>query len=158
MSGETDFHPHTSVHVCNCYEAHTHARTHIRSQPENLLLASKAHGANVKLADFGLAVEAMDGKHYYGGWSLRTVNGSEPERAPHFITPRMWCKNNCMVHITSKIRVPHLIATTFKLCLNSPHSAMHCSVAAPSCSSDRMPRGPPLPRGHITCSLTTLTK
>ena len=35
-------------------------------QPENLLLASKKHGAGVKLADFGLAVEAMDGKHYYG--------------------------------------------------------------------------------------------
>lgn len=35
-------------------------------QPENLLLASKEPGAAVKLADFGLAVEAMDGKHYYG--------------------------------------------------------------------------------------------
>ena len=35
-------------------------------QPENLLLASKTKGASVKLADFGLAVEAMDGKHYYG--------------------------------------------------------------------------------------------
>ena len=35
-------------------------------QPENLLLASKEPGASVKLADFGLAVEAMDGKHYYG--------------------------------------------------------------------------------------------
>ena len=35
-------------------------------QPENLLLASKTPGASVKLADFGLAVEAMDGKHYYG--------------------------------------------------------------------------------------------
>ena len=35
-------------------------------QPENLLLASKEKGASVKLADFGLAVEAMDGKHYYG--------------------------------------------------------------------------------------------
>lgn len=36
------------------------------SQPENLLLASRVPGASVKLADFGLAVEAMDGKHYYG--------------------------------------------------------------------------------------------
>ena len=35
-------------------------------QPENLLLASKTKGASVKLADFGLAVEAMDGKYYYG--------------------------------------------------------------------------------------------
>ena len=35
-------------------------------QPENLLLASKEPGASVKLADFGLAVEAMDGKHFYG--------------------------------------------------------------------------------------------
>ncbi len=37
-------------------------------QPENLLLASRTPGANVKLADFGLAVEAMDARHYYGGW------------------------------------------------------------------------------------------
>ena len=35
-------------------------------QPENLLLASKEPGSSVKLADFGLAVEAMDGKNYYG--------------------------------------------------------------------------------------------
>lgn len=35
-------------------------------KPENLLLSSKTPGAAVKLADFGLAVESMDGKHYYG--------------------------------------------------------------------------------------------
>nr|CAB59634.1 Ca2+/calmodulin-dependent protein kinase II [Suberites domuncula] len=35
-------------------------------KPENLLLASKTPGASVKLADFGLAVEAMDARHYYG--------------------------------------------------------------------------------------------
>ena len=39
-------------------------------QPENLLLASKAKGASVKLADFGLAVEALDCKHYYGQFLL----------------------------------------------------------------------------------------
>lgn len=45
------------------YVYHTHT---VHVQPENLLLASKEKGASVKLADFGLAVEAMDGKHYYG--------------------------------------------------------------------------------------------
>ena len=40
--------------------------TLLHTQPENLLLASKRKGASVKLADFGLAVECMDGKHYYG--------------------------------------------------------------------------------------------
>ena len=47
-------------------------------QPENLLLASKEPGASVKLADFGLAVEAMDGKHYYGKpvfWGGEGPNG-----------------------------------------------------------------------------------
>ena len=39
-------------------------------QPENPLLASKAKGASVKLADFGLAVEALDCKHYYGQFLL----------------------------------------------------------------------------------------
>ncbi len=40
-------------------------------QPENLLLASKNKGANVKLADFGLAIEvqpdqtAWFGKNFY---------------------------------------------------------------------------------------------
>ena len=42
-------------------------------QPENLLLASKEKGACVKLADFGLAVEAMDGKHYYGEEFMSTI-------------------------------------------------------------------------------------
>ena len=31
-------------------------------QPENLLLASKTHGAKIKLADFGLAVETKEPK------------------------------------------------------------------------------------------------
>ena len=38
------------------------------------MLASKHKGASVKLADFGLAVEAMDGKHYYGTyWQIRFI-------------------------------------------------------------------------------------
>lgn len=49
--------------VCFCHE---HGIIHRDIKPENLLLASKTKGASVKLADFGLAVEAMDGKHYYG--------------------------------------------------------------------------------------------
>ena len=51
-----------SSHCFCCVKGHTF----VYVQPENLLLASKAPGASVKLADFGLAVEAMDGKHYYG--------------------------------------------------------------------------------------------
>jgi calcium/calmodulin-dependent protein kinase (CaM kinase) II len=35
-------------------------------KPENLLLSSNSPGAVVKLADFGLAVEAVEKKHYYG--------------------------------------------------------------------------------------------
>ena len=50
-----------SVHHC-----HSNGIIHRDIKPENLLLASKEKGASVKLADFGLAVEAMDGKHYYG--------------------------------------------------------------------------------------------
>lgn len=45
---------------------HSNGIIHRDIKPENLLLASKEKGASVKLADFGLAVEAMDGKHYYG--------------------------------------------------------------------------------------------
>lgn len=38
-----------------------------RFQPENLLLASKAKGAAVKLADFGLAIEVQgDTQAWYG--------------------------------------------------------------------------------------------
>ncbi|CAI8021372.1 Calcium/calmodulin-dependent protein kinase type II [Geodia barretti] len=50
-----------SVEYC-----HSHGIIHRDLKPENLLLASKAKGASVKLADFGLAVEALDCKHYYG--------------------------------------------------------------------------------------------
>jgi serine/threonine protein kinase len=36
-------------------------------QPENLLLASKAKGAAVKLADFGLAIEVQgEAQAWYG--------------------------------------------------------------------------------------------
>ena len=35
---------------------------HTILQPENLLLASKTHGAKIKLADFGLAVETKEPK------------------------------------------------------------------------------------------------
>ena len=39
-------------------------------KPENLLLASKAKGAAVKLADFGLAIEVQgDQQAWYGKWS-----------------------------------------------------------------------------------------
>ena len=36
-------------------------------QPENLLLASKAKGAAVKLADFGLAIEVTGGQQAWFG-------------------------------------------------------------------------------------------
>lgn len=39
-------------------------------QPENLLLASKAKGAAVKLADFGLAIEVQGEQHAWFGKSL----------------------------------------------------------------------------------------
>jgi serine/threonine protein kinase len=40
-------------------------------QPENLLLASKANGAAVKLADFGLAIEVQgDFQAWYGKLSF----------------------------------------------------------------------------------------
>lgn len=45
---------------------HDNRIIHRDIKPENLLLASRTPGANVKLADFGLAVEAMDAGHYYG--------------------------------------------------------------------------------------------
>lgn len=40
---------------------------HFLLQPENLLLASKAKGAAVKLADFGLAIEVQgEAQAWYG--------------------------------------------------------------------------------------------
>ena len=43
-------------------------------QPENLLLASKAKGAAVKLADFGLAIEVQgDQQAWFGEWGASTV-------------------------------------------------------------------------------------
>ena len=45
----------------------------LSEQPENLLLSVKGPGAVVKLADFGLAVEAEDKKHYYGNHTQHTM-------------------------------------------------------------------------------------
>ena len=43
-------------------------------QPENLLLASKAKGAAVKLADFGLAIEVQgDQQAWFGMYHLMVV-------------------------------------------------------------------------------------
>ena len=54
-------HTHTYTHTHTYIHAHTHicthTHTHIHTQPENLLLASKAKDSVVKLADFGLAIE-----------------------------------------------------------------------------------------------------
>ena len=43
-------------------------------QPENLLLASKTKGANIKLADFGLAVETKEAKQleWFGEFNVDT--------------------------------------------------------------------------------------
>lgn len=43
---------------------------YISLQPENLLLASKAKGAAVKLADFGLAIEVQGDQQAWFGESL----------------------------------------------------------------------------------------
>jgi hypothetical protein len=43
-------------------------------QPENLLLASKAKGAAVKLADFGLAIEVQDEQQAWFGMLIRPCN------------------------------------------------------------------------------------
>lgn len=44
-------------------------------QPENLLLASKAKGAAVKLADFGLAIEVQgDQNAWFGKTDTRTIH------------------------------------------------------------------------------------
>lgn len=48
------------------YYCHKKGIIHRDIKPENLLLSVKGPGAVVKLADFGLAVEAEDKKHYYG--------------------------------------------------------------------------------------------
>ncbi|XP_025267134.1 calcium/calmodulin-dependent protein kinase type II alpha chain isoform X13 [Camponotus floridanus] len=51
-----------SVHHC-----HYHGVVHRDLKPENLLLASKAKGAAVKLADFGLAIEVQgEAQAWYG--------------------------------------------------------------------------------------------
>lgn len=42
-------------------------------QPENLLLASKAKGAAVKLADFGLAIEVQGEQQAWYGMSIFTL-------------------------------------------------------------------------------------
>lgn len=46
-------------------------------QPENLLLASKAKGAAVKLADFGLAIEVQgDQQAWFGMYCIQYVSNS----------------------------------------------------------------------------------
>uniref|UniRef100_A0A1I7UND1 Protein kinase domain-containing protein n=1 Tax=Caenorhabditis tropicalis TaxID=1561998 RepID=A0A1I7UND1_9PELO len=45
---------------------HTNGIVHRDLKPENLLLASKAKGAAVKLADFGLAIEVNDSEAWHG--------------------------------------------------------------------------------------------
>ena len=45
---------------------HSNRIIHHDIKPENILLARTGNEVIVKLADFGLAVEAMDGSHYYG--------------------------------------------------------------------------------------------
>ena len=42
-------------------------------QPENLLLASKAKGAAVKLADFGLAIEVQGDQQAWFGKKNRVI-------------------------------------------------------------------------------------
>lgn len=48
--------------------SHCHSKgiIHRDIKPENLLLTSKEPGAKLKIADFGLAVESVEDKHYYG--------------------------------------------------------------------------------------------
>ncbi|UYV71274.1 CAMK2G [Cordylochernes scorpioides] len=53
-----------SVHHC-----HTNNVVHRDLKPENLLLASKAKGAAVKLADFGLAIEVQGEQHAWYGFA-----------------------------------------------------------------------------------------
>ena len=56
-------------------------------QPENLLLASKAKGAAVKLADFGLAIEVQgEQQAWFGKLSLSCF--SLTNRAAHFVGVR----------------------------------------------------------------------
>ena len=48
-------------------------------QPENLLLASKAKGAAVKLADFGLAIEVQgEQQAWFGKWQLSSFSSFVP--------------------------------------------------------------------------------
>jgi calcium/calmodulin-dependent protein kinase (CaM kinase) II len=53
-----------SVHHC-----HTNGVVHRDLKPENLLLASKAKGAAVKLADFGLAIEVQGDQTAWFGFA-----------------------------------------------------------------------------------------
>ncbi|XP_022190351.1 calcium/calmodulin-dependent protein kinase type II alpha chain isoform X15 [Nilaparvata lugens] len=48
---------------------HTNGVVHRDLKPENLLLASKAKGAAVKLADFGLAIEVQGEQHAWFGFA-----------------------------------------------------------------------------------------
>ncbi len=53
-----------SVHHC-----HSNGVVHRDLKPENLLLASKAKGAAVKLADFGLAIEVQGDQQAWFGFA-----------------------------------------------------------------------------------------
>ena len=60
----------------------------ISFQPENLLLASKAKGAAVKLADFGLAIEVQgEQQAWFGKILIKTFFSS------HFLL-KLICKMN----------------------------------------------------------------
>ncbi|XP_026679463.1 calcium/calmodulin-dependent protein kinase type II alpha chain [Diaphorina citri] len=52
---------------------HSNGVVHRDLKPENLLLASKAKGAAVKLADFGLAIEVQGEQQAWFGWMLAGV-------------------------------------------------------------------------------------
>ena len=54
-------------------------------QPENLLLASKAKGAAVKLADFGLAIEVQGEQNAWFGRKLQLCVLSDPVKSALFM-------------------------------------------------------------------------
>ncbi|OUC44891.1 kinase domain protein [Trichinella nativa] len=58
-----------SLHHCIQQILESVAYCHVNSVPENLLLASKAKGAAVKLADFGLAIEVQGDQEAWFGFA-----------------------------------------------------------------------------------------